>query len=130
MAAYPTTYVNRKGQTVSLPNPSRSGLTYGVRTNNLVQGFDSGHEERRKKGAPKNTFEFSYLYLDKEAALTLRTFFLARSGNVESFSWTDPVMKVAYPKVRFDMDTFVMENVTHNDLGPLFKVSIKLIEDF
>lgn len=127
MAVYPTTYVNAQGQTVRLPSPSRP-LAFGTRTNTIKQVFDSGHEQRRKKGADKDTFDFTYLYLEKEAALALRTFYLARNGDVEAFQWTDPVLKTEYT-VRFDMDTFVMENVTHNDKGPLFKVSIKLVED-
>lgn len=126
---YPTTYVNANGITVPMPNGSRP-IQYGVQTNNLIQTMESGHEQRRKKGDPRQTFEYSYIALTQEAAVTLRNFFMQMGGSTQAFYWTDFVSKITY-LVRFNMEGFAMENFAHNSAGPLYKIpSIKLIQVF
>ena len=112
-----------------IPNPSRP-LTEGVQTNTLVQTFDSGHEQRRKKGDAKATWEFTYLALTDAAYRTLQNFFIARGGNCEAFFWVHPLTQRQY-SVRFNMDTFTGEHFEHaTKKGKLWKLAIKLIQVF
>lgn len=111
-----------------LPNPSRP-ITYGVKTNSIIFEADNGYGKRRPRGKAKNTFEFTYLVLNSTQYKTIRDFYIARKGPVESFYWTDPVTKTEY-YVRFNMDTFVGEYKYHNTKTPLYEVAIKLEEVF
>jgi len=124
--SYPTTYVSRTGETKALSLPSRP-FTEGVKTNNLVQNFESGHEQRRVKGDAKRTFEFTYNVLVEEEAAVLTTFFIQRYGNVQSFMWTHPLTKESM-QVRFDMDSLIKENFGHGPKGPLYKMNVKLVQ--
>lgn len=125
MPTYPTT----DSTGARIPNPSRP-LTEGVQPNTLVQTFDSGHEQRRKKGDPRMTWEFTYLVLTDAAYRTLQNFYIARGGIAESFAWTHPLTKQQYPSVRFNMDTFSGEYFEHPSKGALWKLAVKLIQVF
>lgn len=125
---YPTTYIDKKGEVQNLPNPSRP-FTEGVKTNNITQTFESGHEQRRVKGDPRRTFEFTYNILTEEQASTIVSFFIKCYGNVKSFLWVHPLSKEVI-QCRFDMEAISKENFTHNIQGPLYKLQIKLIQVF
>ena len=125
---YPSAYVDKSGETKYLPAPSRP-LTEGVKTNNLVTSFESGHEQRRVKGDPRRTFEWTYNVLSEQEASLLVTFFIQRYGNVQSFIWTHPMSKEQL-QVRFDMDAMVKENFAHGPKGPLYKLNVKLVQVF
>lgn len=125
---YPTTYVSKSGEVLNLPNPSRP-FNEGIKTNNITQTFESGHEQRRVKGDPRRTFEFTYNILTEEQANTIVNFFIQCYGNVKAFLWTHPLSKETY-QCRFDMDALVKENFSHNIYGPLYKLNIKLIQVF
>lgn len=122
LPAYPTTDTAGK----RIPNPARP-LKEGIKANVLVTAFDSGHEQRRKKGATRQTWELTYPALLQKAYDTLKTFWLARL-TVEAFTWTHPITKVVYT-VRFENDTWQGDNVLHDKkLGPIWTLNLKLIE--
>ena len=113
---YPTAGTN-------IPNPSRP-LGEGVKASTLTQVFDSGHEQRRKKGDSKRTFQLSYIVLTADQYKTLRDFFM-QVLNIYEFSWTHPVEKTLH-NVKFAMDTFSGENFSHNNQGALYKLQLQL----
>lgn len=123
--SFPISYI-KGGETKRLRNPDMP-IKYGVSTNSLVIVFESGHEQRRKKGIPKKTFDLTFSNLDLEAATCLEDFFYLMGGPVAPFTWTDPSTNKVY-NVRFDGDSFTKEYVTHTRLGPLFTVTIKLVQ--
>lgn len=126
---FPTTYTSKTGEIKSLPNPSRP-FSEGVKTNNITHSFESGHEQRRVKGDPKRTFEFSYNALDEEQASLLTSFFIQCYGNVKAFLWTHPLTKETM-QVRFDMEALMKENFSHTPYkGALYKINIKLVQVF
>jgi len=125
---YPTEYTSKTGEIKYLPNPSRP-FTEGVKTNNITHSFESGHEQRRAKGDPKRTFEFTYNALDEEQATLLTQFFIQCYGNVRSFYWIHPLTKETL-QCRFDMDSLVKENFSHGPKGPIYKINVKLVQVF
>lgn len=122
MEVYPT--VDSSGK--PMPKPSRP-IDYGNKANTISFTSDSGATQARPRGKMKATFGFSYAALNLTQMRTLRTFFLARKGNVESFLWTDPVEKIQYT-VKFAMDTFQANNFAYTVKGPLYSLEIKLEE--
>lgn len=124
--AFPTTYVNSKGATVPFPTPQRP-IPEGIKTSVLINQFDSGHEQRRRKGAPRKTFEVTYPFLDQQAYAALQAFFLSVGGSLDTFSWVHPVTKVTYT-VRFDLDALQGEYHMTTRLGHFWKCSLKLLQ--
>lgn len=121
--SFPTTYID-KGATKRLPCPSRP-LSEGIKVNTLCFDADSGHEQRRKKGDPRKTFEFVFVALTHAQAQCIEDFFL-EVLNVYAFDWTHPFTDDVI-KVKFDMDTFCKEMFGHSKHhGPLYKIAIKL----
>ena len=108
-----------------IPNPARP-LKEGIKTNVLIQTFDSGHEQRRQKSDPKRTFDLSYPVLKSKEYFTIRDFFL-QVTNSQAFLWTHPVEKTQH-LVRFNMDTFAGEYVEHGPSGPLYKLQLSLLQ--
>lgn len=126
---FPTEYTSRTGEIKYLPMPSRP-FTEGVKTNNITHSFESGHEQRRVKGDPKRTFEFTYNALDEEQANVITKFFIQCYGNVKAFFWTHPLTKESI-QVRFDMDALIKENFTHTPYkGAIYKMNVKLVQAF
>lgn len=121
LPAYPVT--DTAGERI--PHPTRP-LVEGVQANSIITTFDSGHEQRRKKGRSRRTFELTYPVLTQAAYQTLFDFFLARL-NVESFTWIHPLSKVVYT-VRFNQDTLQGSNIHQSRHHKLFTMSFKLIE--
>ena len=124
--SWPTTYVASDGSTKRLPNCSLP-VNYGYKTNNLVVEFESGHEQRRQKGLIRRTFDINYQALTMEQAQTIESFFFSSRGSVRAFNWTDPTSNETYV-VRFDGDNFAKEYFGHNDIGPIYKISLKFIQ--
>lgn len=125
---YPSSYTSKTGVQKYLPNPSRP-INEGIKTNNIIHSFESGHEQRRVKGDPKRNFEFTYNALDEEQATTLVQFFIQCYGAVKSFTWTHPVTKETI-LCRFDMDSMIKENFSHGPKGPIYKINVKLVQVF
>jgi phage-related protein len=120
---FPT--VDAKGNRI--PNPSKP-LAEGIQTNNLVIGYDSGHEQRRRRSEPRRTWEVNYTALRQDAYDTIYGFFMSRGGNFESFFWDHPVTKARH-LVRFNSDFLQSEYVQHGRIsGPIWKMSFKLIQ--
>lgn len=128
---YPVNYTDALGRARPLPFPS-TPVAYSIKPNVLVTTFESGHEQRRKKGEPLRAFEFTYQVLDYYQMRTLQQFFLARSGTLETFYWQDSRLP-GRPTflVRFDMESFSPKKIgTHYRRGPLFELTIKLQQTF
>lgn len=123
---WPATYTNSAGATVRMPNPSMP-INYGYKTNSILVEFESGHEQRRKKGETRKTFEFTYVAVHLEVADAIEEFFMECGGPVRSFNWVDPVDKKSYV-VRFDGDSFAREYFGHSAAGPIFKIAVKLTQ--
>lgn len=124
---FPTTYTTHLNTTAPFPIPQKP-IAESVKTNNLIYTADSGYEQRRKKSAPRRTFELTFPLLDRQAYETLQTFFLQAGGNLESFAWTHPVTKTSYV-VRFDQDTLQGEYfLTTTHMRHYWKVAVKLIQ--
>ena len=129
---YPFTYVDRDGTVKRMPNGSRP-ISYGVKTNVLTVAFESGYEQRRKKGDPLKSFEFSYNALNYRQYKTIHDFFLDRGGSLEPFIWADysvPENDKPTYLVKFDMPVFQAEEVSHSRTGPIYKVTLKLQQVF
>ena len=110
-----------------IPNPSKP-ITDGIQFSTIITAFDSGVEQRRKKGAPRRTWEFNYVALLGTAYQTIADFFLNRGGPLESFQWVHPLSNLQYT-VRFNMDSLSGEYFEHTpNKGPVYKLAIKLIE--
>jgi phage-related protein len=125
VASWPTTYTDYDGKTKPFPNPSRP-LQEGFNSSVLTVAFESGHEQRRKKGPILRTFEFTFNALSDKAYTTLKDFFFARGGEFESFQWTHPISKVVYT-VRF-AGAIQGENFAHNNQTAIWKCSVKLVQ--
>lgn len=123
---WPTEYTDAEGVTQKLTNPSIP-IKYGYKTNSLVVEFESGHEQRRKKGATRKTFELTFKALPMEAADKLEEFFIECGGPVSAFNWTDPSNGKAYA-CRFEGDNFAREYFRHGQKGPLFRVTVSLTQ--
>lgn len=108
-----------------IPNCSQP-LREGIKTNLLMQTFDSGHEQRRQRSDPRRTFDPTYNVLTLNQYLTLRDFFFTVLNSVP-FTWVHPIEKTLC-LVRFDMDTFAGETIGHGPKGPLYKLQLKLLQ--
>lgn len=115
-ASYPTSGTQ-------IPAASRP-LGEGVKASSIVFAGDSGHEQRRKKGDSKRTFQLTYAVLTADQYKTLRDFFM-QVLNVYEFEWVHPVEKTAL-NVKFAMDTFQGENFSHGPKGALYKLQVSL----
>jgi len=106
-----------------IPQPSRP-FSEGVKVSSLSFSADSGHEQRRKKGDSKRTFQLTYNVLTADQYKTIRDFFMVVM-NVYEFSWTPPMGTVAL-NVKFSVDTLSGENFAHGPSGALFKLQFSL----
>jgi hypothetical protein len=109
-----------------IPNPARP-LDEGVQLNNLLISFDSGAEERRKRGKARRTWELTYPALYSDAYQTLYNFFIACSGSIVPFTWIHPETKVVY-NVRFNSDNFTAKCIGKNRKGSIWTLGLKIIE--
>jgi len=109
-----------------IPNCSMP-IKEGYKVSTLIQTFDSSHEQRRTKAAPRRTFDLQYLVLKKNEYFTIRDFFLENT-NVTAFKWIHPIEKEAL-LVRFDMDLFTGTYSKHTSFNqPLYELQIRLIQ--
>lgn len=127
--AFPTTVAEiYDANTPPIPNCSRP-LKESIKSDTLIVGFDSGHEQRRQKSNSKRIFEPQYAVLTKNQYFTIRDHFLA-CLNWKPFLWTHPIEGTQY-LVRYDMDTFTGENFghsPHSKNGALYKLQLKLLQ--
>lgn len=100
-------------------------FTYVEKTayNTLVSEFENGAEQRRAKwGENLKRFKLEYKSRPQADYATVKTFFDARQGKYESFTWTNPLDSTAYT-VRFDMDELEVKNTGYQiyDFTLMFK---------
>lgn len=127
--AFPTTFVNSKGLTVPFPIPSKP-IPQSLKTNNLIQGFDAGNTQRRRKSLPRKSFELNWPLLELAAYKKLQDFFLEVGGSIYTFSWVHPVDKISYT-VRCDMEMLAGEyHLTTNQGVHYYKCALKIVEEF
>lgn len=122
---FPTQYTDHNSVTKDF-GPSRP-ISEGFETSQLIQQFDAGAEQRRKKGETRLTFDLSFVVLEEAAWKVLRAFFIAR-GQVESFNWFHPVYRETYI-VRFN-GPLQGKNIGHNAKTSLWEASCKLLQVF
>lgn len=120
--SFPTSYIDDAGIIRRLPYPSRP-LEYETKSNDLIVRFDSGHEQRRKKGSSLLVVKLKYKALPAAAARVIRDFFID-CGTTKAFDWTDPTDGTTY-RMRFD-GSYAWTNTEHNNKGPIFSVSCSL----
>jgi phage-related protein len=115
-----------------IPNCSLP-LQEGIKTNSLIFSSDSGHDQRRKKGANKRTWELNFPVLTQLQADAIFSFYLNHTTTVP-FIWTHPVEKIAGTQtkkpftVTFSNDMLQKDYFAHGVLGPLYKMSMKIEE--
>jgi uncharacterized protein (TIGR02217 family) len=84
----------------------------GIQYKTVVTPFESGKEQRRKKWtAGKRRFTLRFNALSAADVNAILTFFIARCGSYESFTFTNPVDSSSYT-VRFESDTIAQQFVT------------------
>ena len=73
----------------------------------LVTKFENGVEQRRaKRNAPIRNWTLQFHNRTTAEITDIKSFFLARKGSYESFTWENPNDSVEF-SVRFDSDNFV-----------------------
>ncbi|MCK9555018.1 DUF2460 domain-containing protein [bacterium] len=76
----------------------------------LITKFENGVEQRRsKQSIPLRKWTLQFHNRTTEELTTIRSFYVARKGSYESFTWVNPNDSVEYA-VRFDSDSFVFVN--------------------
>lgn len=78
---------------------------------------------RNDDGNPRRSWTLTHSAISYADMSTLATFFIARRGKWDDFTFTDPATSTAYT-VRFDSDTLQIEHPIWNR----FSIQVRIIE--
>ena len=73
----------------------------------LITEFESGKEQRRSKGTPRRRWSLKFRK-DQVDADAIWSFYVARKGAYQAFTWTNPVDGVTH-RVRFADDNLTRQ---------------------
>lgn len=80
----------------------------------LVSNFENGVEQRRaKRSSSIRKFSLNFNFRTKTDMQTIRDFFIAKLGQLTSFTWVNPNDSATY-NVRFQQDSFKFSLVAPN----------------
>uniref|UniRef100_A0A6M3JAG0 DUF2460 domain-containing protein n=1 Tax=viral metagenome TaxID=1070528 RepID=A0A6M3JAG0_9ZZZZ len=94
----------------------------GYKTN--IIPFTSGKEARYSKGSALHEFNLVYSMADDTQKNTIVDFFNARTGILDTFTWTNPTDNVTYT-VRFKEDSLSVETY---DYG-IHRITFSFLEE-
>lgn len=90
----------------------------------MVTGFENGVEQRRLRSAnPRRSFTLTFKSRTYSEMDTVLDFFISKSGNLSSFTWTNPNDSTEYT-VRFAKQNFSFKRVGYD----LYEFKVLLME--